>query len=66
MYTYNDGNYIYSGEAELSDVLNVESMLEEKIRCIKDNEPYAKIAIRDLENTLYHIRELYFDLEEGN
>ena len=63
MYTYEDGNYIYSGEAELSDIINVSSMLEEKISCMKESEPYAKSYIADLERALIVLGDLYFDLD---
>ena len=63
MYTYEDGDYIYSGEAELSDVINVSSMLEEKIACMKESEPYAKSSIVDLERALIILGDLYFDLD---
>lgn len=63
MYTYKDGNYIYSGEAELSDIINVSSMLEEKISCMKESEPYAKSTIVDLERALIVLGDLYYDLD---
>lgn len=64
MYTYDDGDYIYSGgEEKLDSVLEVESILEDKISCMKENEPYAKLSIERLEKALGVIKDIWFDLD---